>query len=150
VLIKASGHIIQLPTHVLAGQREELPRVRRAGLAQGLEEPLDDGAEQLVRLQVRRRPGQAGVAAEQEGGAELMQPADGPVQQGADDRLGGRITGQLVQVALDGRSGVFLVHGGPGVSTAIGVIVPRPGVNPQRLDRMKRSVAEKGAHVGAE
>ena len=69
-------------------------------------------------LQVRPRAGQAGVAPVQEGGAELVQAVDGPVEQGPDHLLGGRITGQLVQVALDGGRGGFLVHGDSGQSAA--------------------------------
>ena len=42
-----------------------------------------------------------------------MKPADGPVQQRPDDRLRGRIPGQLVQVALHDRGGVFFGHGEP-------------------------------------
>ena len=44
---------------------------------------------------------------------QLVQPADGPVQQRPDDRLGGCVAGQLVQVPLDGGGGPFLTHGGP-------------------------------------
>jgi hypothetical protein len=98
---------------VPAGQGEELTHVRGAGLAQGLEQPLDHGAEHLVGLQVERRPGQPGVAAVQQRGAELVQPAGGTIQEGPDDRLGGRTAGQLVQVALDDDGGAFLVHGNP-------------------------------------
>ena len=63
--------------------------VRGAGLAQGLEQPLDHRAEQLVGLEVQRRPRQPRVAAVEQGGAELVQPADGPVQQGPDDGSAG-------------------------------------------------------------
>src|SRR5262249_36350419 len=94
----------------LGGQGEELANVRRADLTQGLEQPLDHRAEQLVRLEVEGRPGQPRVTAVQQGGTQEVQPADGPVQQGADDRLRGRVAGQLVQVALDGGAGAFLVH----------------------------------------
>ena len=34
---------MQLPAPVLAGQGQELPRGRRAGLAERLEQPLDHG-----------------------------------------------------------------------------------------------------------
>jgi hypothetical protein len=40
-----------------------------------------------------------------------VQPADGPVQQRPNNRLDGGITGQFIQVALDGGGGLFLVHG---------------------------------------
>jgi hypothetical protein len=112
---------------VLAGQGEELPRRRRARLAERLEKPLDHGREHLVGLEVQRRPGQAGVAAVQEVGAELVQPADGPVQQGPDHRLGGGIAGQFVQVALDGDSGAFLVHFCSGRGTASALDYAAPG-----------------------
>ena len=39
-----------------------------------------------------------------------MQPADGPVQEGPDDRLGWCVAGQLVEVALDGSGGAFLIY----------------------------------------
>ena len=96
---------------MLVGQGEELAHGPGAGLAQGLEQPFHHGAEQLVGLQVQRRPRQARIAAVQQRGAEQVQAADGPVEQGPDDRLGGRIPGQLVQVALDHGGGVLFAHG---------------------------------------
>ena len=110
---------------MLAGQGEELPRARRAGLAECLEQPLDHGPEHLVRLEVRRRPGQAGVAAVEQRGAELLQPVDGPAQQSADHCLGGGIGRQLIQITLDGGGSWFCVHDGSGLSKATTVpIVP--------------------------
>ena len=52
----------------------------------------------------------ARIAPVQQGGAQQVEPADGPVKQGVDDRLGGRIPRQLVQVALDRGGCVFLGH----------------------------------------
>ena len=98
---------------MLAGQGEELADRRRAGLAEGLEQPLDHRAEHLVGLQVQRRAREPRVAAVEQGGTEVVQPADGPVEQGPDDRLGGGVAGQFVQVALDDGRGLFLTHGGP-------------------------------------
>ena len=72
-------------------RREELAHGPGAGLAQRLEQPFGDGAEQLVGLHVQRRPRQARITAVQQGGAQQVQSADGPVEQGPDDRLGGRI-----------------------------------------------------------
>jgi len=86
---------------VLTGQGEELAHRPRADLAQRLEQPLDHRAKQFVRLEVEGRPRQARVAPVQEGGAEFVQPADGPIEEGADGRLGGCVATQLVQVALD-------------------------------------------------
>ena len=43
-----------------------------------------------------------------------MEAADGPVQQGPDDRLGRPATGQLVQVALDDGGGAVVTHAVPG------------------------------------
>jgi hypothetical protein len=40
-----------------------------------------------------------------------VQLADGPVEQGPDDRLGGWIHRELVSVALDHGGCVFVVHG---------------------------------------
>jgi hypothetical protein len=54
-LIQAPGEVIELPPHVLAGQGKELPDRRRPCLPEGLEQPLDHGAEQFVRLEVKRR-----------------------------------------------------------------------------------------------
>ena len=48
-------------------------------------------AEQVIGLQVQRRLRQARVTPVQQRGAEQVQAADGPVEQGPDDRLGGRI-----------------------------------------------------------
>src|SRR5262249_16913553 len=59
------------------------------------------------------------------------------------DRLGGGIAGQLVQVALDGDRGAFLVHNDSGRSAAIGSIIPPPGVTPQR------SVIQRGGEGAA-
>jgi hypothetical protein len=67
----------------------------------------------LVGLQVQRRLRRARVAPVQQRGAHQVQAADGPVQQGPDDRLGGRITGQLVQVALDHSGGVLIARRAP-------------------------------------
>src|SRR5262249_38679577 len=47
-----------------------------------------------------RPPRPPRVAPVQKRGAEGVRPADGPVQQGPDDRLGGRLPGQGVQVPL--------------------------------------------------
>jgi hypothetical protein len=113
LFVQAAGQVIQLPAHVLAGQGEELARGRRSGLAQRLEQALDHGAEQLVGLQVQRRPGQSRVAAVEEGGAEVVESPDGLVEQGPDDRLGGCAGGQLVQVALDDDGGGLFGHGIP-------------------------------------
>src|SRR5207244_134734 len=40
-----------------------------------------------------------------------LQSADGPIQQRPDDRLGGRIPRQRVQIPLHGGGGVFFAHG---------------------------------------
>jgi hypothetical protein len=99
---------------VLVGQCEELSHRRRADLPHRLEQPFDDGAEDLFRLDVERRARQAGVATEQERRAELVQPVDRAGQQVADDRLCRRVApdaGQLVQVILNHGGGVILAHG---------------------------------------
>jgi hypothetical protein len=44
-------------------------------------------------------------------GAQRVQPAEGSVHQGPDDRLGGRISCEFVQVALDHGGGVSYFHG---------------------------------------
>ena len=62
---------------------------------------FDHGPEQLVGLQVQRRAGEARVAAVEQGGAEVVQPADGPVEQLPHHRLGRGVAGQFVQVALN-------------------------------------------------
>jgi hypothetical protein len=112
---------------VLAGQREELAHGRRAGLAQRLEQTLDHRAEQLARLEVEGRLRQARVTPVQEGGAELVQPADRPVEQGADGLLGRRVAGQLVQVALDDDRGASLFHGASSEGERqYRAIIPRP------------------------
>jgi hypothetical protein len=98
---------------VLVGQREELPHRPGPDLAQGLQEPLGHGVEQFLGLEVQRRPRQAGIAAVQQRGAQQVQAADGPVEQGRDDRLGGRIPRQLVQVALDHGGRLVIAHGPP-------------------------------------
>ena len=95
---------------MLVGQREELAHGPGAGLAQRLEQPFHHGAEQLVGLQVQRRLRQARIAPVQQGGAQQVQSADGPVEQRPDDRLGGRIPAQLVEVALDHGGGVLFAH----------------------------------------
>ena len=90
-----------------AGQGEELADGPRAGLAQGLEQSLDHGAEHFVYLEVDRRPGQPWIAPVQERGAELMQSPDRTVQQGPDDRVAGagqrRRTGGDHQHGTDGQ-----------------------------------------------
>jgi hypothetical protein len=121
---------------VLAGQGEELARPSgcppRADLAQGLEQPLDDGAEQFIDVQIQGRPRQPRVAVVQQRGAELVQAADGSVQQAADERFGRR-AGQRVQVALDDDGGLFLAHNNsPRPAQQSGGIVPPPAVTPPR------------------
>jgi hypothetical protein len=134
LFIQASGQVIELPAHVLAGQGEELADAGRPGLAQRLQEPLDDGREHLVGLEVQRRSGEAGVALVEQGGAELVEAADRPIQQCPNDRLGGRVAGQLVQVSLDGGGGVFPVHDNSIRSAAIvGSDSFAAGVHPPRL-----------------
>ncbi len=115
LFIQASGQVIELPAHVLVGQREELAHGPGAGFADRLEQPLHHGAEQFVGLQVQRRLRQARVAFVEKRGAQHVQAAYGPVQQGPDDRLGGRISAQLVQVALDHDGSACFGHrAGPG------------------------------------
>src|SRR5262249_33616465 len=58
-----------------------------------------------------RRPCEPLVALVQERAAEQAQAAGRPFQQLSNDRLGGRVPGQGVQVALDDDGGRFLVHG---------------------------------------
>ena len=96
---------------MLVGQGEELAHVPRPGVPHGLEEPLDHGPEHFVRLEVQRRPRQPRVTPVQQGGAQVLQPADGPVQEGPDDRLRRRVPGQRVQVALDDGRRVIFDHG---------------------------------------
>jgi hypothetical protein len=47
----------------------------------------------------------------QQRGAQEVQLADGAIQRSPDNRLGGRVFGQFVQVALNDDGGVFLTHG---------------------------------------
>ena len=89
--------------HVLVGQGEEVAHGVGAGLAHGLEQPLHHGAEELVGLQVQRGLRQAGIAPIQEVGAEPLQATDGAVQERPDDRIGGPIPPQRIEVALHGR-----------------------------------------------
>ena len=72
LVIQASGQVTQLPAHVLASQGEELPDGSGTRLAQGLEQPLHHGAEQLVRLEVERRVCQPWVVVVQQRGAEPL------------------------------------------------------------------------------
>jgi hypothetical protein len=60
--------------------------------------PLHHCADKLVVLQVQRRQGQAAVLAVQEVATEDLQAPDRAVQQGADDRLGGLVPGQRLEV----------------------------------------------------
>ncbi len=64
--IQALGQVIELPAHVLVGQREESAYGRGAGLAQSREEPHHDVPEQLIRLQVCGWPCEPWVALVQE------------------------------------------------------------------------------------
>ncbi len=95
---------------MLVGHREELAHGPGAGLAQRLEQPFGQGAQQLVGLHVQWRLRQARVAPVQQGGTQQVQSSDGPVEQGPDDRLGGRIPAQLIEVALDHGGGVLVAH----------------------------------------
>jgi len=56
---------------------------------------------QFVDLHVQRRLRQARITPVQQVGAQQMQSSDSPVEQGPDDRPGGRIPAQLVEVAMD-------------------------------------------------
>jgi hypothetical protein len=118
---------------VLVGQGEKLAHRPRAGLAQRLEQPLDHRAKQLLRLEVERRPRQAWVAPKQERGAELVQSADCPVEQGADGLLGVCIAGQFVQVALDDGRGAILFHAASSAAERrYRAIIPPAGETPPR------------------
>src|SRR5271155_4607012 len=105
------SQVIQLPAQVLVGQTEELAYGRRTYLAEGHEQPLNHAAEQLVGLQIQRWLRQARVAAVQEIGTQQAQAANRPVDQIPDDRFGGRVPRQRVEVALDGAGGRFFLHG---------------------------------------
>jgi hypothetical protein len=74
---------------VPVGQREQLPHGPGPGLAHRLEQPLLHGAQQFVGLHVPRRQRQARITPAQQRRAQQVESADGPVQQGPDDRLGG-------------------------------------------------------------
>jgi hypothetical protein len=87
-----------------------LADARRTSRAQGLEESLDHGTEQFVCLEVERRLGQSRVTPVQQRGAELVQSVDGTVQEIPDDRLGGGIAGEFIQVPLNGHRGEFFGH----------------------------------------
>ena len=95
---------------MLVGQGEELAHGLGTDRTHGLEQPFHHAAKHFSRLQIRRRPGQTWVAPVQHVGAQPLQPVNGPVQQLPDDRLGGRIPGQGVQVALHDCSGGFVIH----------------------------------------
>jgi hypothetical protein len=93
------------------GQGEELPHRLGTDRPQGPKQACHHAAEQLVRRQIQRRFGQPGVATVKQMGAQNLQSMSGPLQQRPDDRLGGRIPGQRIQVTLDGGSGSSFVHG---------------------------------------
>jgi hypothetical protein len=78
---------------------------------QGFNQPGHDAREQLIRLQVHGRPRQPRVALVQERGAHQAQAAGRLFQQLSNDRLGGRVPGQRVQVTLDNAGSQFLVYG---------------------------------------
>ena len=66
--------------------------------------------EQLICVLDHRRSRQPRVAPVQVTGAQKTQPADRPIQQLANDRVGGEVVGQRVQVALDdGGSRLFVL-----------------------------------------
>ena len=130
---------------MLVRQREESAHGRRAGRPQGRKQPGDDAPEQLIRIQVHGRPCESRVAFVQEPGTQQPQTADGPLQELLNGRLGGRVSGQGVQVALDDGSGRFFVHGqGPkdqGAATAIlRNFLSTPSV-PLREENEKRALA---------
>jgi hypothetical protein len=118
---------------MLARQAEEPPHARRMGLAQRLEQPLDHGPQHLVRLEVQRGPGQSGVAPVEERGAELVQPAVGPVQQDLDHGLDGSITRQSLQMPLDCGGCGFVIQGDSGLERGDNrPIIPPPHVTTPR------------------
>jgi hypothetical protein len=96
---------------MLVGQREELARGRGTGRAQGGEQSGHHAPEQLICLQVQGRSRQPGVALVQERGTQNAQTIDRSFQQLSNDRLGGGVPGQGVQVTLDDDGGRFFVHG---------------------------------------
>ena len=108
--IQAAGQVIELPAHVLVGQGEELAHGLGTDRTHGLEQPFHHAAKHFRRLQIHRRPGQSRVAPVQHGGAQPLQAVSGPFQQLADDRLGGHIPGEGVQVALHDGGGGFFTH----------------------------------------
>jgi hypothetical protein len=68
----------------------------------------------IYRFVVQQRP-LLGIVREsvQQRRAQQVESADGPVEQGADDRLGGRIPRQFVQVALEHEASSVFAHGPP-------------------------------------
>ena len=67
--------------------------------------------EQLIRLQACGWACERWVALVQERAAEQAQAAGRPFQQLSNDRLGGRVPGRGVQLALDDDGGRFVGHG---------------------------------------
>jgi Cytochrome P460 len=110
LFIQAPGQVIELPSYVLVGQGEELAYGLGTNRIHGLEQPFHHAAEHLSRFQVRRRPGQTWVAPVQHVSAQPFQPVNGTLQQLSDNRLGGRISGKRVQVALHNSGGAFFTH----------------------------------------
>ena len=67
-------------------------------------------AEQIVRLQVERWLHQTWVAPVQKVGADQLQSTHRLVHERPDDGLGGRISGQRVEIALEDGGGRFCTH----------------------------------------
>ena len=119
---------------MLVGQAEELAHRLRAGFTHRLEQPFGHGAEQFLRLQVEGRLRQTWVAPVEQGGAQEVQPADRPVKQIPDNRLGEGILGEVVKEALDhGRGMLFARRENPSARGQVErLILPRRNVHPPR------------------
>jgi hypothetical protein len=96
---------------MLGGQGEELTYSLGPDRPHGREQPGHHAPEQFVRLQVHWWLRQARVAPVQESAAQEAQALDRPVQQRPNDRFGGPVPGQPIQVTLDDGGSRFFVHG---------------------------------------
>ena len=84
-----------------------------AHLLHGFQQPVDDGAEHFLGLQVERRTRQAWITADQQALAEKMQAADRTINQFTNDRLGRRLPSNWAnspRYALQGNCRITLTH----------------------------------------
>jgi hypothetical protein len=111
---------------MLSGKVEELADRIWARFAQCFEQPLDNRSQHFLGPDVEGGASEPRISPVKDCAAQAMEPSNSSVKQCADDRVGGSVAGQLVEIPLHRKAGAVVAHDGlanQGVADLPGFIV---------------------------